>query len=260
MRRLQRVAAAVLVALALTACAPDTPIEVDPTATSVGEVTGEGSAMPDVTHSVNVDDRISTIATGGGMTIDVYDSAGGAVTRTLNARDLLTVPDQTPFVFHVQENDGDWLLVDLPIQPNGSTGWIRASDVTLSYTDYWIEISLSEYNLKVWKGTTLAMETTVGVGRADRPTPGGGYYLREVLQLPDPNTVYGPYAYGLSGYQPVLDSFNGGQPIIGIHGTNNADSFGKDVSSGCIRLPNDQITKLVLEINPPLGTPVTISG
>jgi hypothetical protein len=31
-----------------------------------------------------------------------------------------------------------------------------------------------------------------------------------LLKAPDPNTVYGPYAYGLSGYSEVLTEFNGG--------------------------------------------------
>jgi lipoprotein-anchoring transpeptidase ErfK/SrfK len=54
----------------------------------------------------------------------------------------------------------------------------------------------------------------------------------------------------------VLTTFNGGEPVIGIHGTNRPDLVGTDVSSGCIRVTNDVIRKMVKIL--PLGTPVTI--
>ena len=63
---------------------------------------------------------------------------------------------------------------------------------------------------------------------------------------------------GLSGFSNVLTSFNGGQGVIGIHGTNAPEALGSDVSSGCIRMHNDAITRLVQEIGLPLGTPVEI--
>ena len=68
------------------------------------------------------------------------------------------------------------------------------------------------------------------------------------------------YAYGLSGFSNVLESFNGGTGVIGIHGTNEPDKVGTDVSSGCIRLHNDAITRMVEEIGLPLGTPVEIQA
>jgi lipoprotein-anchoring transpeptidase ErfK/SrfK len=93
---------------------------------------------------------------------------------------------------------------------------------------------------------------------AQTPTPGGLYYIKELLKPPNPNTVYGPYAYGLSGFSDALESFEGGDAVIGIHGTNDPSGLGKDVSHGCIRMPNDQIIKLVEEIKLPLGVPVEI--
>ena len=44
--------------------------------------------------------------------------------------------------------------------------------------------------------------------------------------------------------------------MVGIHGTNHPELIGRDVSSGCIRMHNDAITKLRAIL--PLGTPVTI--
>lgn len=165
-----------------------------------------------------------------------------------------------PLVFLVDGTDvsGDWLPVHLPVRPNGSKGWIRADHVTLAENDYRITIELGAHRLRLTKGGQLVVEAPVGVGTADTPTPGGIYYIKELLQPPDPNGAYGPYAYGLSGFsnKPELADFNGGTGVIGIHGTNDAATVGQDVSHGCIRLTNDVITQLAAIL--PLGTPVDI--
>ena len=73
----------------------------------------------------------------------------------------------------------------------------------------------------------------------------------------DPNGPYGPYAFGLSGLSEQLTSFNGGNGRLGLHGTNEPDSIGQDVSNGCIRVANDVVIQLAELL--PLGTPVQIS-
>ena len=102
----------------------------------------------------------------------------------------------------------------------------------------------------------VAERFPIGVGTGDTPTPGGEFYIKELLQPPNPNGSYGTYAYGLSGYSDVLQSFNGGSGVVGIHGTNDDSTIGRDVSHGCIRLHNSDIEKLVGIL--PLGVPVEI--
>ncbi len=111
--------------------------------------------------------------------------------------------------------------------------------MVVSRVTHRIEVRLSEHRLRVFDGDKVVVDEAVGVGRTDRPTPGGVYYLKELLQPPNPNGVYGSYAYGLSGFSNVLQEFNGGTGVIGIHGTNDPGAIGGDVSSGCIRLEND---------------------
>ena len=137
---------------------------------------------------------------------------------------------------------------------------MNAAEVSLSRVPYRIEVGISEHRIRVFDGDEVIVDEPVGVGRDDRPTPGGVYYLKELLQPPDPNGPYGTYAYGLSGFSNVLTSFNGGSGVIGIHGTNEPDALGTDVSSGCIRVHNDVIERLVEEIGLPLGTPVEIQA
>ena len=159
-------------------------------------------------------------------------------------------------MFLVEEDQGEWLKVLLPIRPNGSTGFVRASDVTVSENPYSIDIELAEHRLTVSKGDEVTIDEPIGVGTASTPTPGGKYYLKELLQPPDPNGTYGPYAYGLSGFSNVLQEFNGGDGVIGIHGTNQPEAIGTDVSHGCIRVSNEAITEMAGML--PLGTPVHI--
>jgi lipoprotein-anchoring transpeptidase ErfK/SrfK len=161
-----------------------------------------------------------------------------------------------PLVFLVEEDQGEWLKVLLPIRPNGSIGFIRASDVTVSENPYRIDIELAEHRLTVRKGDEVIVDEPIGVGTASTPTPGGKYYLKELLRPPDPNGAYGPYAYGLSGFSNVLEEFNGGDGVIGIHGTNEPEAIGTDVSHGCIRVSNEAITEMAGIL--PLGTPVHI--
>jgi lipoprotein-anchoring transpeptidase ErfK/SrfK len=96
----------------------------------------------------------------------------------------------------------------------------------------------------------------VGIGRKNTPTPSGLYYTKELLRPPNPDGPYGAYAYGLSGFSNVLSRFDGGDGVIGIHGTNDPSGLGKDVSHGCIRMSNAGVTKLARIL--PLGVPIEI--
>jgi lipoprotein-anchoring transpeptidase ErfK/SrfK len=193
--------------------------------------------------------------------VNVYDSPNAAQpSRTFDnpwfVNDDARYP--VPTVFLVDEQRGDWLKVLLPVRPNGSTGWIRAADVHLVRNAFRIEVDLSSHDLKVFQGNTLYMEDTVAVGAPDTPTPVGDFYIRVLLQPPDPNTVYGPYAYGLSSHSEKLNEFNGGDAEVGIHGNNDASVLGQDVSHGCIRMSNDKITQLAKVLL--LGTPVEVKA
>ena len=154
--------------------------------------------------------------------------------------------------------DKDWIEVLLPVKPNGTTGWVARKDVTLTNNPYRIEIDRASFSLRVYKLTQLWVDTTIAVGNGATPTPVGRFYLMELLAPPDPKGTYGPYAFGLSGFSEVLDTFGGSnQAIIGIHGTNDPTSLGHTVSHGCIRVDNTVIRQLATTL--PLGTPVHIT-
>lgn len=161
-----------------------------------------------------------------------------------------------PLLFLVEKQQPGWLQVHLPVRPNGSMGWVRAGDVDLTQNDYRIAVELAAFRITVWKGPVMLLTEAVGIGAGATPTPGGRYYIKELLQPPNPNGPYGAYAYGLSGFSEVLTSFNGGAGTLGIHGTNDPASVGQPVSYGCIRMSNASITALARIL--PLGVPVEI--
>jgi lipoprotein-anchoring transpeptidase ErfK/SrfK len=165
--------------------------------------------------------------------------------------------DGAPLVFLVKSAEQDRLHVYLPMRPNGSTGWIRTSDVTMAGHNYRVRIDLRRHRLTAWNGDRIIAREPVGVGRAVTPTPVGLYYITELLRQPDPSGLYGPYAFGLSAYSNVLNEFAGADGILGIHGTNEPQAIGTDVSHGCIRLTNRAITRLARVL--PAGTPVRIT-
>jgi lipoprotein-anchoring transpeptidase ErfK/SrfK len=147
--------------------------------------------------------------------------------------------------------------VYLPNRPNQSQGWIRIAAVTESSDEYLVRVQLGEHHLTVYKDARVILTTPVGVGQSVLPTPTGTYYVVELLKQPDPEGAYGPFAFGLSAYSDVLQSFGGGPGQIGIHGTDDPAAIGSNVSHGCVRVPNAVITELAAML--PLGTPVIIA-
>lgn len=153
-------------------------------------------------------------------------------------------------------NDRTWLKVLLPVRPNGTTGWVAKEDVKVVGLEWAIDIHLGEKRLDVIHRGQVSKSIPIGIGTRDTPTPGGSFYIMELLQPPNPNTAYGKYTYVLNGYSNVVHQFNGGPGLLGIHGTNDPSTIGKEVSHGCIRMTNSNISELVPML--PLGTPVRI--
>jgi lipoprotein-anchoring transpeptidase ErfK/SrfK len=169
-------------------------------------------------------------------------------------------PDQTvPQVFLVKEQRADgWVRVLLPVRPNGSSGWVRASDVRLTPNSFHVLVELGAHRITVTQNGTVLYQGSVAIGADATPTPTGEYYVRVKVKAIDPTTVYGPYAWGLSSHSDALETFDGGDAEIGIHGNNDASVLGQDITHGCIRMDNAAITALTKTV--PLGTPVDITA
>jgi lipoprotein-anchoring transpeptidase ErfK/SrfK len=195
---------------------------------------------------------LSIVATAIGPSVTVYEQPDGAVKTDLpNPNE-----NGAPLTFLQREEVNGWVRVLLPVRPNGSEGWVQRKAVRLTSHYYKIKVELAAHRLTVTERGETILDTPVGVGTTDTPTPGGLYYTKELLQPPDPNGAYGHYTYGLSGFSNVIFNFQGVDGVIGIHGTNDPSSIGKDVSHGCLRISNEAITMLAKRL--PLGVPVEI--
>ncbi len=229
-----------IVALAARADLASTPFE----------PTFDRSAVGDVDES-----RHTIVATGAGPEVvarERPDESGAVIRAFANPTER-----GGPLVFQaIGEPEGGWIEVRLPIRPNGTTGWIRVADVTLSRNPYRVDIDVDGFELTVYQAEEPVLTTTVAIGTGATPTPIGDFFLTELFQPPDPDGLYGPYAYGLSGFSDTIDSFNGGPGIIGIHGTDQPELLGSNVSHGCVRVDNAIITEMASFL--PLGTPITI--
>jgi lipoprotein-anchoring transpeptidase ErfK/SrfK len=185
--------------------------------------------------------------------VAVYDAPGAAAP----ARSLSNpTAERYPLVFGVLERQGDWVRVRLAVRPNGSTGWVRAADVTLASTPYRVVVEVGAHRVTLFNGNEQVLQDAVVVGKAQSPTPLGDSYIDVVWPLADTRGVYGPYQLSVAAFSDVLKSFGGGQGQIALHGTNAPGLLGSSVSNGCIRMRNDTITTLAQRV--PAGTPVQV--
>ncbi len=151
---------------------------------------------------------------------------------------------------------GRWVRVSLPLRPNGSEGWVRARDVELSDIGDHIAVSLPTRTLTWSRAGQALLETTVGIGAANTPTPPGAFFVTDKLAA-DPAHGRGRWILALNGYSEALETYEGGLPRLAIHGTSNPGSIGRAMSAGCARV--DAFHLAVLAAGVPVGTPVTIS-
>jgi len=149
-----------------------------------------------------------------------------------------------------------WIDVALPTRPNGSTGWVLRSQVSLTADPYRVAIDLAAHRLVLSRLGAVVVSTPIAIGAPGTRTPTGDFFVTELIKLTDPAGTYGPFAFGISAHSDFLTEFDGGDGQIGIHGTDDPSGIGHDVSHGCVRLPNDELVNLVGVV--PLGTPVRI--
>jgi lipoprotein-anchoring transpeptidase ErfK/SrfK len=199
--------------------------------------------------------RVAYVGLAAGGTV-AYRTPGGAVAARFGPENVNGYPT---FLGVLGERAGcgpaHWYRVQLPVRPNGATGWVRADDLQLHPVRARIEVDVSRRRLTLLRDGRPAFSATVAVGAPATPTPIGRYYVNQRLVPEEPGGPYGPGAIGISAFSPVLTGWAQGGPIA-IHGTNEPWSIGHAVSNGCIRLPNATLTRLFRVAV--AGTPVVI--
>lgn len=251
-RRLGTAAVSIAALLLLTGCASEEPPAPPPPPAPVEQTPIETRVSPEPSPEVEAPTsdvgKVATVLAD--QIVPLNLPAGEPVTELANPQ-----REGVPLVFLVVDQNEEWLEVQLPIRPNGTTGWIHEDEVDLKRLPYSLEVSVDDRTVTLLEDGEEVQTFTAAVGTGDTPTPTGEYFLTELLR--PTNDGYGPYAFGVSAYSDVLNSFGGGPGQIGLHGTPDEGSVGQAVSHGCIRLFNDDITYLAEIL--PLGTPITIA-
>lgn len=161
-----------------------------------------------------------------------------------------------PGVFLVHGRQGDWLNVQVSMRPNQATAWIKASEVSLTQTPMHILVDTGARTLTAYNGSSVVMQVQVAPGTSSSPTPTGDFFVDGVVKLSDDSGPYGAYQMSVAAFSNVYHSFGSGNGQIAIHGTNDPALIGTPASHGCVRMTNDDISRLVTMV--PIGTPVRI--
>jgi len=222
--------------------APSQPADNSPVAAEETLAPDPLASFPHPGESMVADAAVAKVA--------VYDAPNGKTTKTLNNPTI----ENVPLVLGVTETQGDWLRVQLPVRPNGSTGWVKKSEVKTRSVQNHIVVEIAKRRLTAWQGSELLMESPVGVGTDKTPTPPGTYYVD--VSARNPGHGMGVHMLSISGFSEVLKNFGGGLGQLAIHGTSNMATVGTNASNGCLRLPNDTVAKLAKIA--PTGTPVFV--
>ena len=145
-----------------------------------------------------------------------------------------------------------WYRISLPGRPNGRTGWVSASGVSLKTVYREIVIRRGARTLELRDHGRTILKTRVAVGAPGMETPLGTYYV--IWGFVPPNPFLGVWAFATSAYSKLSEWPGGG--IVGIHGTSAPQYLGQAVSHGCVRVSNAGIRVLKRYVGP--GTPIRI--
>jgi lipoprotein-anchoring transpeptidase ErfK/SrfK len=147
-----------------------------------------------------------------------------------------------------------WYRISVPMRPNGTMGWIPASDAALAPTVSQIVVHIQSRTIDVYWHGRHALHAIVAVGAPGRETPLGHYYVQARFVPDDP--FLGVFAVETSAYSKLTEWPGGG--VVGIHGTSMPQLLGQAVSHGCVRVANS--TAEALKRYAPLGTPIWITN
>ncbi|HET9203075.1 MAG TPA: L,D-transpeptidase [Acidimicrobiia bacterium] len=261
---MRRLTVSVLVCAFLAACAGAGQYQPAPTTTStMAVVTPSTTLTPSTTTpSTTAVERLdveslpegASLVLGARNVVPVFAEAGA--TEPLRTIEPTTLLGTTTVLTVLEGPQAGWARVMLPIRPNGSEGWVRTDGMAMFVVEGSMVIDLSDRTLIYRVGNNEVLTTEVGIGTNRNPTPTGRFFVTDSVTMANPDSTWGPHALGLSARSDTITEYNGGDGIIGIHGTNSPWSIGQASSLGCVRVPNEIITRLHQMVR--LGTPVEI--
>lgn len=200
-------------------------------------------------------DAVVVGATGASLT--VFTAPGAAMVQT-----TLSNPNRfgAPLILLTLDTVSrpGWYEVSTPIRPNGTTGWVRARDVTPTDIPYQITIVQHRHTATLWNDGTKVRSYPVAIGKPATPSPDGLFFVNAIIDNRAGNQAYGSWVLGLSAFSDAYQTFNGGNAAIAMHGTDEDSTVGTTASHGCFRMHDADATQLAHTVT--LGTPVYVTS
>ncbi len=117
--------------------------------------------------------------------------------------------------------------------------------------DFRLEVDLSERCLNAFVDGEVIETFTIAVGKDSYPTPAGDFKIRKVIWNPSWRPPNSKWARGKTAKPPghpenpmKLVKMFFKEPDYYIHGTGDEDSLGQAESHGCIRMHEEDVTRL----------------
>jgi lipoprotein-anchoring transpeptidase ErfK/SrfK len=153
--------------------------------------------------------------------------------------------------------DGRYGRVTVPYSGADRTGWISLRGLERHRTPYEVHVDLSKHLLTVTRLGTTVYRTAGATGAPGSRTPAGRFFVTDRIPFAR-GSMFGSFAFGISGIQTHLPvGWHGGNQLA-IHGTNAPWTIGRDASAGCVRVSENALAKLKPWLR--LGTPVVIDA
>jgi hypothetical protein len=100
------------------------------------------------------------------------------------------------FLVQAQRDDG-WVQVQLPFLPEGTSGWVRDTDVTITQVVFRVRVELGAGRLTVFSRGRQVDQGPMVVDATASKTKAGHYYLRASFVVPASRMTASPFVYGL---------------------------------------------------------------
>jgi len=139
-----------------------------------------------------------------------------------------------------------WTMVGAAIAVVLASVSVRAADstaTTATVATRRVVVSIPDRKLAVVENNEILLVFAVSVGKPSTPSPVGTFTIVNRIPHPTyyhPGKVIGPGPRNPLGTRWMGLSLRG----YGIHGTDQPDSIGHALSTGCIRLRNDDVERL----------------
>ncbi|MET3699135.1 L,D-transpeptidase-like protein [Bacillus oleivorans] len=130
------------------------------------------------------------------------------------------------------------------LYPNIELGQVKFPD----FDPLKIIVNKGKNELWLVSGKIVLQKYPVGLGKNGK-TPEGSFQIEEKMM--NPNGAFTPVKNNPYGNRALVFA-----PSFAIHGTNNPESIGNNVSKGCIRMNNHEIAELYAKV--PLYTMVEV--